>query len=216
MPNLYEKLAELTTEWRTAGYPSADFPAIAEMLEWAGASEEGEVPYLRRPQIRALETYWYLRLVEETPHVFDLYRRAFPPETDKQRLLEALGVPDAAFRDANFELDQLWDRLQNDEAFARTHRLDALRETLTLDYPSYILALAMGAGKTVLPRHGGLRDDRRFQRRLRVRYRALRRPGAQAGPRKGTYELPGPKGKTTVAVKIVDMLGEEILITEQV
>lgn len=30
------------------------------------------------------------------------------------------------------------------------HRLGALRETLTLDYASYILALAMGAGKTVL------------------------------------------------------------------
>jgi len=27
----------------------------------------------------------------------------------------------------------------------------------------------------------------------------------------GTYELPAPKGKTTVAVKIVDMLGEEVL-----
>jgi hypothetical protein len=28
--------------------------------------------------------------------------------------------------------------------------LEALRETLTLAYPSYILALAMGAGKTAL------------------------------------------------------------------
>jgi hypothetical protein len=27
----------------------------------------------------------------------------------------------------------------------------------------------------------------------------------------GKYELPGPKGKTTVAVKITDMLGEEVL-----
>ena len=29
----------------------------------------------------------------------------------------------------------------------------------------------------------------------------------------GTYELPAPKGKTTVAVKIVDMLGEEVVET---
>lgn len=29
----------------------------------------------------------------------------------------------------------------------------------------------------------------------------------------GTYELDAPKGKTTVAVKIVDMLGEEVLVT---
>lgn len=32
----------------------------------------------------------------------------------------------------------------------------------------------------------------------------------------GTYELAAPKGKTTVAVKIVDMLGEEVLVTKQV
>ena len=32
----------------------------------------------------------------------------------------------------------------------------------------------------------------------------------------GTYELDTPKGKTIVAVKIVDMLGEEVLVTKQV
>jgi len=32
----------------------------------------------------------------------------------------------------------------------------------------------------------------------------------------GKYELPAPKGKTTVAVKIVDMLGEEMLVTKNV
>lgn len=32
----------------------------------------------------------------------------------------------------------------------------------------------------------------------------------------GTYELPAPKGKTTMAVKIVNMLGEEVLVTKQV
>ncbi len=32
----------------------------------------------------------------------------------------------------------------------------------------------------------------------------------------GTYELDAPKGKTTVAVKIVDMLGEEVLVTRLV
>jgi len=29
----------------------------------------------------------------------------------------------------------------------------------------------------------------------------------------GRYELPAPEGGTTVAVKIVDMLGEEVLVT---
>jgi hypothetical protein len=32
----------------------------------------------------------------------------------------------------------------------------------------------------------------------------------------GRYELPAPEGPTTVAVKIIDMLGEEVLVTAQV
>ncbi|MHB8893633.1 MAG: site-specific DNA-methyltransferase [Candidatus Geothermincolia bacterium] len=32
----------------------------------------------------------------------------------------------------------------------------------------------------------------------------------------GSYDLPAPKGKTTVAVKIIDVLGEEILVTASV
>lgn len=32
----------------------------------------------------------------------------------------------------------------------------------------------------------------------------------------GTYTLPAPDGETTVAVKIIDMLGEEVLVTERV
>jgi len=31
---------------------------------------------------------------------------------------------------------------------------------------------------------------------------------------RGTYELPSPSGRTTVAVKIIDMLGEEVLVTK--
>ncbi|HEX9659587.1 MAG TPA: site-specific DNA-methyltransferase, partial [Rhodothermales bacterium] len=41
-------------------------------------------------------------------------------------------------------------------------------------------------------------------------------PERKADLVKGTYELAPPKGKTTVAVKIVDMLGEEVLVTKQV
>ncbi len=32
----------------------------------------------------------------------------------------------------------------------------------------------------------------------------------------GRYELPAPTGKTTVAVKIIDMLGEEVVVTARV
>jgi hypothetical protein len=42
------------------------------------------------------------------------------------------------------------DKIINDHNFVRQYKLEALRETLLLKYPSYILALAMGAGKTIL------------------------------------------------------------------
>lgn len=102
------------------------------------------------PQLRALETYWYLRLVHGTPHIFDLYTRLYPPDTNTADLLDALGVPEAAFRATNYPLDALWDRIATDDGFVRDYRLQTLRETMALAYPSYILALAMGAGKTIL------------------------------------------------------------------
>ena len=156
MSELHEKLAERVTAWRTAGYPCA-YPAIGEILEYAVENEEidkpfpesGALRYLRAPQLRALETYWYLRLVEHTPHIKDLYRSAFPNKNDRRK---ALGLTATAIQEAIFEsdLDTVIDRIATDADFAQGHRLEALRETLVLDYPSWILALAMGAGKTIL------------------------------------------------------------------
>ena len=89
MPHLYELIQQNVTEWREAGYPTDDYPAIAEILEYATLPEEGSLRYLRIAQLRALETYWYLRLVEDTPHIFDLYQRYYPRPMD---LLAALGM----------------------------------------------------------------------------------------------------------------------------
>ena len=144
--HLYQALAQRVDQWRTQGYPHPDYPVIGEILEWA-ANPEGAGFRLRLPQVRALETYWYLRLVEGTPHIVDLYRKLFPKKAD---LLAALGIPQTAFERADYDLDALWGSIKTDDAFVREFRLEALRETLTLDYPSYILALAMGAGKTIL------------------------------------------------------------------
>ena len=144
--HLYQALAQRVDQWRTQGYPHPDYPAIGEILEWA-ANPEGAGFRLRVPQVRALETYWYLRLGEGTPHIVDLYRKLFPKKAD---LLAALGVPQTAFERADYDLDALWGSIKADDAFVREFRLEALRETLTLSYPSYILALAMGAGKTIL------------------------------------------------------------------
>ena len=143
---LYEALAMNVAEWRETGYQHEEFPAIAEILEWAS---NPDVPNfrLRKPQLRALETYWYLRLRENTPHIFELYQSLFSKKKD---LLEAFGIPEEAFSRADYDLDTLVESIQNDADFVKEFRLDTIRETILLDYPSYILALAMGAGKTVL------------------------------------------------------------------
>jgi len=145
---LYSRLATAVQGWRNAAYAHDQYPAISEVLRWAGGQSDGP-GFLREPQFRALETYWYLRLVEGTPTVFDLYRRAFPAD-EISTLLDAIGIPDAAFRSVNYDLDKLWSAVEADDEFTRSYGLDSLRETLRLRYPSYILALAMGAGKTIL------------------------------------------------------------------
>lgn len=150
MNHLHLRLAQRVEQWQADGYPVKPYPALAEILEWACGAEGQNSRFLRRPQLKALETYWYLRLVEGTPHVFDLYRKVYPPDENLAELLESLGVPDVAFKAANYKPDALWARIETDDRFVQDFKLESLRETLTLEYPSYILALAMGAGKTIL------------------------------------------------------------------
>jgi type III restriction enzyme len=149
MTHLHQILGQQVDQWRTDGYPCPDYPAVAEIFEWARDDQTGSLRFLRRPQLRALETYWYLRLIEKTPHVFDLYSRLFPSPPD---LMAALGLTSPALmrQIVGQPLESLWDRIKIDDAFVREHHLESLRETLTLGYASYILGLAMGAGKTIL------------------------------------------------------------------
>lgn len=149
MDSLYDRLAARVGAWRTAGYPSQAYSAIAEVLEWSRDPQEHQLRFLRAPQLRALETYWYLRLVEQTPHIVALYQRLFPKQSE---LRKALGLDNAAIRDLIEDegLDAVLERVRTDDAFVGDFKLESLRETLTLAYPSYILALAMGAGKTIL------------------------------------------------------------------
>jgi hypothetical protein len=147
--HLHQHLANCVRPWRASGHPCADYPAIGEILQWSLHAESGQLRFLRRPQLASLETYWYLRLVEGTPHVFDLYRKAFARQSE---LLDALGLghSDIKAHVLDHGLESLLDRIKTDDGFVRDFRLESLRETLTLDYPSYIFALAMGAGKTIL------------------------------------------------------------------
>lgn len=148
MSYLYQALSERIDTWRAENYPCDAYPAIREILEFAVEDDEsGQLRYLRRAQLRALETYWYLRLVLDTPTIPDLYATLFPKLPER---LRAMGVDAKLFEEADYDYDSLIERVKTDNTFVRAHQLESLRESLTLDYASYILALAMGAGKTIL------------------------------------------------------------------
>jgi len=147
--SLYEKLAQQVGTWRSQGYPSEGYSSISEILQWAG-DPGGEGFRLRIPQLRALETYWYLRLCKGTPRTLDLYREMYPKVTE---LLSALGLDRPEIKNSVIDeggIEGIISRIKSDGDFAHKFRLEALRESLNLVYASYIFALAMGAGKTVL------------------------------------------------------------------
>ncbi len=137
-------------EWRNNNYQS-QFPTFSEILEFNLGPETGSLRFLRKAQFEALETYWYLRLIEGTPHIFDLYKKFYD---DPVELFKALNITisqeDLIKIMSKGGIDSIFERIKNDDDFVRQYRLEALRETLLLKYPSYILALAMGAGKTIL------------------------------------------------------------------
>lgn len=147
---LHESLKSKVSKWRSANYAS-DYPAIGEILDYNYDPETQNFRYLRKAQFEALETYWYLRLKEDTPHIFNLYRKLFSPSD----LLDSLGIrltPEDLTKLLinGGGIDSIFEKIKSDDAFVKKYKLEAVRETLTLAYPSYILALAMGAGKTVL------------------------------------------------------------------
>jgi len=147
---LYDILKSKVFEWRKNNYPS-DFPVIAEILEFNLDPETRNLRFLRKAQFEALETYWYLRLVEGTPHIFDLYKKLY---NDPVELFKALNISisqeDLIKILSKGGIDSIFEKIKEEDDFVREYRLEALRETLSLRYPSYILALAMGAGKTIL------------------------------------------------------------------
>lgn len=71
MTELHEALAQRVADWRAAGYPHDKFAAVGEILQYAVEGEEEGAPFpqsgnlrvLRVPQVRAIETYWFLRVV---------------------------------------------------------------------------------------------------------------------------------------------------------
>lgn len=150
MSRLFDNLKQSAMEWRRNGYTCDDYPLIGEILAYQTEHQADTTPlrFLRAPQFLALEVYWYVRLKLGTPHVIDLYTHYYGD--DKAALFDALGAP--VSRDA-LEIastDQIIEKIRNDSDWVSRLNIQALHEAMILAYPSYILALAMGAGKTVL------------------------------------------------------------------
>lgn len=151
--NLHERIKIEVINWKKKSYASS-YSTISEILEWQvlnGKNGSSALRYLRKPQLEALETYWYLRLEKDTSHTFDLYKNLI---SDPYDLLSAFGIPVTHEKIARLlaqgGANAVIEKIKTDDEFVRQFRLHAVRETLALSYPSYILALAMGAGKTVL------------------------------------------------------------------
>ncbi len=145
---LYQLMRNEVAQWRARAYPNGDWPALAEILTYA----VNESDYLRAPQKEALAAYWYIRSVLGAPDIAGLYDTIYKNPVEK---LKALGLPAQNFEGLSVETQKaifgdLVKRVKEDDEFVKKYKLSGLRETLTLPYPSYILALAMGAGKTVL------------------------------------------------------------------
>jgi len=147
---LHSILKSKILEWRRDNYQS-DFSTISEVLEYNLNPETGNLRFLRKAQFEALETYWYLRLVEGTPHIFNLYKKLYEDPVELFRALNiTISQEDLIKILSKGGIDSIFKKIKVDDDFVRQYRLEALRETLLLKYPSYILALAMGAGKTIL------------------------------------------------------------------
>ncbi len=147
-------LKQKVTEWKNKKYPS-DFPALSEILSFNYEEDEDgnkTTKYLRRAQIEALETYWYLRVVEKTPSMIEVYKKLIPDANELLKSLEIeLTQEEVIDLSSSGQLiDNVFEKITTDDDFVRKHNLETVRETLGLSYPSYILALAMGSGKTLL------------------------------------------------------------------
>ena len=141
--SIYSQLKPKVIKWRKSQYIS-DFPIISEILNYNYDPEIEYLRFLRKAQFEALETYWYLRLIEKTPHIFNLYKRLYK---DPSELLKALNISisqeDLIKIMSKGGMDSIFEKIKKDNDFVKKYRLETLKESLTLNYPSYIFALAI-------------------------------------------------------------------------
>ncbi len=129
--------------WQESGYPTA-ISQVKEILNFQQTASDKQYKFLRKAQFQAIETYLFLRFVKNTPKIIDLYKKYY---NSPQEFCKALGVNH--IQEESFEFIDTIDKvLQSIDTNKEKYKYHSLIETLHLDYPSYILALTMGSGKT--------------------------------------------------------------------
>ena len=124
--NLFEILVEKTKEWRDNNYQSDDFPAISEILLFA--KEDSKLRFLREPQFRAMEVYWYLRIKQNTPDFISLYKTMFPKRSD---FLQALNIDKKEeIKQMIFDDEDYLERIKTDDEFVKRNNLESFKESL--------------------------------------------------------------------------------------
>lgn len=145
MKDLVNKIRHDVLQWRLNNYKT-EFTEIKEILNFQKTEIENSYKYLRKAQFEAIETYLFLRFVKKTPKIIDLYKIYYSTPPEFCKALNINHIPEHSFKYIKNTEDILNDL--KDAKTLKEHKYHSLIETLNLDYPSYILALAMGSGKT--------------------------------------------------------------------
>ena len=147
MSFLYQDIEKRVNNWRESGFVAMNYPVISEILKFNREQNAGF--RLREAQLQAIETYWYIRIELKTPTFEKLYKELYPEKSD---FYESIGInlSDSEIIKLITNGKNILEKIKTDDEFTKKHRLESLRESLDLDYPSYILSLAMGVGKTIL------------------------------------------------------------------
>ena len=139
---LQNRIYDDVVKWRNNGYKS-NFSEVKEILNFQKTEVKNQYKYLRKAQFEAIETYLFLRFVKQTPKIVDLYKEYFNIPSE---FCNSLGITDISSQSVN-TLDKILEAIHKKENQEK-YKYHSLAETLSLNYPSYILALAMGSGKT--------------------------------------------------------------------
>ena len=140
--HLYLRFSQRVDAWRTANYPRDEFPRHPRDLEFAlEEGDSGQLRYLRRAQLRP-ETYWYLFEVGRNSKVPELQvSKSFEDLPDR---LDAMGVNPLFKGKPEYNFSALIQQCVKTTSCPRQPSWKSLRESLTLDYASYILRAGHG------------------------------------------------------------------------